>query len=526
MTAQQSCNDMYNGIQEKTANLLWEWGKILQSSRNEMEIDQKFNIFVHTNRNGIFKSVEMISEFFRIATQMCVKNVYQLLNKDKAPPRRENYYVMCDSFIKLVSLLIKKNAHSANPAPQLKLLPMILNTIAGRLLQDQEEHGIHFHQLPYHRLIIILFLEMTQEDMAIVNYEVVFEFYQMLRIVRPSAAPGFCYAWLEIVAHRVFMHRVLVATSIRQGAGMMYCTLLILLFEFLHPFLRNTEWAPPVIMLYKGTLKVLLVLVHDFPEFLCDYHYRFCDEIPPNCIQMRNIILSAYPMNMIPPYPLSLNLDVDLIAEMSLPPRTAIHFEAIIPSSKLKKDLDAYLEAQAPVTFLSELRSNIQVVNELGSRYDTKMMNAVVLYVGTKAIAHIRAKGQTPNMTTIAHSAHMDIFQNFAVDFDCEGRALFLNAIANQLRYPNSHTHYFSCCLLYLFAEAVNIKEQITRVLFERFLAERPIPWGILVTLNKLVHDPVYKFWTQEFVVRCKQDIGNVARIIATRHRIYNGQQI
>ena len=57
-------------------------------------------------------------------------------------------------------------------------------------------------------------------------------------------------------------------------------------------------------------------------------------------------------------------------------------------------------------------------------------------------------------MTTIVHSAHMDIFQNLAVDLDNEGRYLFLNAIANQLRYPNSHTHYFSCAILYLFVEA------------------------------------------------------------------------
>ena len=42
-------------------------------------------------------------------------------------------------------------------------------------------------------------------------------------------------------------------------------------------------------------------------------------------------------------------------------------------------------------------------------------------------------------------------------------RYLFLNCIANQLRYPNSHTHYFSCTLLYLFAEANTeaIQEQV-----------------------------------------------------------------
>ena len=69
----------------------------------------------------------------------------------------------------------------------------------------------------------------------------------------------------------------------------------------------------------------------------------------------------------------------------------------------------------------------------------------------------------------------MDIFQNLASDMDTEGRYLFLNCIANQLRYPNSHTHYFSCCLLYLFAEANTeaIQEQITRyVQFYRWISE------------------------------------------------------
>lgn len=56
----------------------------------------------------------------------------------------------------------------------------------------------------------------------------------------------------------------------------------------------------------------------------------------------------------------------------------------------------------------------------------------------------------------------------FTKHFDL-GRYLFLNAIANQLRFPNSHTHYFSCTLLYLFAEANSeaIQEQITRLVYK-----------------------------------------------------------
>ena len=86
----------------------------------------------------------------------------------------------------------------------------------------------------------------------------------------------------------------------------------------------------------------------------------------------------------------------------------------------------------------------------------------------------------SPTMQTIAHSSHMDIFQNLAVDLETEGRYLFLNSIANQLRYPNSHTQYFSCTLLLLFAEANQeaIQEQITRVLLERLIVNRPHPWG------------------------------------------------
>lgn len=172
----------------------------------------------------------------------------------------------------------------------------------------------------------------------------------------------------------------------------MYAQLLIDLFKYLAPFLRNAELAKPVTMLYKGTLRVLLVLLHDFPEFLCDYYYGFCDVIPPNCIQMRNLILSAFPRTMRLPDPFIPNLKVDMLPEISYAPRILTNISQMITPPQFKKDLDSYLKARAPVTFLSELRSNLQVSNEPGIRYNIPLMNALVLYVGTQAIAHIRNK--------------------------------------------------------------------------------------------------------------------------------------
>jgi CCR4-NOT transcription complex subunit 1 len=45
------------------------------------------------------------------------------------------------------------------------------------------------------------------------------------------------------------------------------------------------------------------------------------------------------------------------------------------------------------------------------------------------------------------------------------------------LRYPNSHTHYFSCLLLYLFGEAntETIQEQITRYISGKIVSVREV---------------------------------------------------
>merc|ERR1712127_248561 len=94
------------------------------------------------------------------------------------------------------------------------------------------------------------------------------------------------------------------------------------------------------------------------------------------------------------------------------------------------------------------------------------------------------------------------------MELNDQGRYIVLNAIANQLRYPSSHTHYYSCVMLYLFSEATNegIKEQITRVLLERLIVQRPHPWGLLITFIELIKNPSYSFWDHGFT-RCAPEI-------------------
>ncbi|KAM7146936.1 CCR4-NOT transcription complex subunit 1 isoform 5-T5 [Macrochelys suwanniensis] len=511
------------GLREKAEYLLREWVNLYHSAAAGRDSTKAFSAFVgQMHQQGILKTDDLITRFFRLCTEMCVEISYRAQAEQQHNPAanptmiRAKCYHNLDAFVRLIALLVKHSGEATNTVTKINLLNKVLGIVVGVLLQDHDVRQSEFQQLPYHRIFIMLLLELNAPEHVLetINFQTLTAFCNTFHILRPTKAPGFVYAWLELISHRIFIARMLAHTPQQKGWPM-YAQLLIDLFKYLAPFLRNVELTKPMQILYKGTLRVLLVLLHDFPEFLCDYHYGFCDVIPPNCIQLRNLILSAFPRNMRLPDPFTPNLKVDMLSEINIAPRILTNFTGVMPP-QFKKDLDSYLKTRSPVTFLSDLRSNLQVSNEPGNRYNIQLINALVLYVGTQAIAHIHNKGSTPSMSTITHSAHMDIFQNLAVDLDTEGRYLFLNAIANQLRYPNSHTHYFSCTMLYLFAEANTeaIQEQITRVLLERLIVNRPHPWGLLITFIELIKNPAFKFWNHEFV-HCAPEIEKLFQSVA-----------
>jgi CCR4-NOT transcription complex subunit 1 len=89
---------------------------------------------------------------------------------------------------------------------------------------------------------------------------------------------------------------------------------------------------------------------------------------------------------------------------------------------------------------------------------------------------------------------------------DVELQYLILQAIANNLRYPNSHTHWYSCVVLHFFGskslwgdKRCDIQQLITRVLLERIVSSKPHPWGLLVTFIELLKNKDYEFSTLPF---------------------------
>lgn len=540
------------GLVDKTERLLREWVNIHQSGQTV----KMFPVFVQQmTAHGILKTDDLVTRFFRLSTEMCVESCYRLLATQPNGPNslelRNKCYETLDAFTMLIVLLIKNSGAPTStnltpePTTKINLLSKILSIIANVAMKDQENRQAEFQHLAYYRILILLFIELnlsppilglpvhnfnnfnqmsTNIDMIAesVQFQVLNEFTKTLRTLKPSRVPSFAFAWLDFLSHRLFVEKCLYgfyganrpAGSIYKGWAL-YAQLLIDLIKFEAPFLRNVELPQSVDLLYKGTLKMFLVLLHDFPEFLCEYCYSLCDVIPCNAIQLRNLVLSAFPRKMRLPDPFTPNLKIDQLPEMSQPPKTGALQNNLINSVAFKEELDSYLRTRTPVAFLNNLSNYLRLQNQylvsLGSSstmnsLNVPLLNALVLYVGQSAITSISPR--PISMTSIAGTTHINVFQHLATTLDTEGRYLFLNAIANQLRYPNSHTHYFSSALLYLFAVATSeqIQEQITRVLVERLIIMRPHPWGLLVTFIELIKNPLFKFWKHEFV-RCAPEI-------------------
>ncbi|XP_031259158.1 CCR4-NOT transcription complex subunit 1-like [Pistacia vera] len=514
------------GFHDQVSAVFKEWSQIYGLHGANDDVCMQFIAQLH--QNGYLDGDGMSDRFFRILTEFSVEDCLPSEQNSSstwliqsAQATQNLSFVPIDAYAKLVSFILRYCIMEHGPS-KLLLWPKILSVTVRIVQRDAEVKKGSFNPRPYFRLLINWLFDLVSQDPAsdIANFQVLIIFANAFHALQPLKVPAFSFAWLELVSHCSFMPKLL-TINVPKGWIYVQC-LLVDLFRFMEPYLRNAELGEPIHSLYKGTLRVLLVLLHDFPEFLGDNHFSFCDVIPSSCIQMRNVILSAFPRNMRLPDPSTPNLKIDLLPEMHRSPHIFSEVDAALKAKQMKSDVDEYLKTRHQGSpFLSELKQGLLLSQneaaQAGTRYNVPLINSLVLYVGMQTIEQLQTKTPPPLSQPITHNGPMelylmgpalDIFQTLIVDLDTEGRYLFLNAIANQLRYPNNHTHLFSFVLLYLFNEASQeiIQEQITRVLFERLIVNRPHPWGLLTTFIELIKNPRYNFWNRGFT-RCAPEI-------------------
>lgn len=215
----------------------------------------------------------------------------------------------------------------------------------------------------------------------------------------------------------------------------MFHKLLIALFKFLSPFLTAADLQPASRDLYRGSLRLLLVLLHDFPEFLSEYYFTLCDIIPPRCIQLRNIILSAFPPNIMLPDPHFRNVKFESIPEMGPIPPILSDFAAILKTGDLVTYLDQYLLNRGSPSFLTSLKDKLRLPSPQdpeAETYNLSLINAVVLYIGSSSVAQAKARSGTALF--VSSDPGVVALQYLATNLDVEGKlalSLSLNDVSN-----------------------------------------------------------------------------------------------
>ncbi|KAI9190073.1 CCR4-NOT core subunit cdc39 [Blastocladiella emersonii ATCC 22665] len=556
-------------LREQLTYTFAEWLRLLQHPNAN---EAMFRVFIgEMQRSVIYSNDDTFCLFFRVCTELSI-DAWLKAYKVSAGPAMACQAI--DAFAKLVILLTKyhdeshvapaaggetngsssaaKDGAEANgtaPLPhqqsRLAFFNKIVSIIVLVLVAAHETQQRAFNQRPYFRLLSSLLYELNAQEAGFqpVYFYMLQSMAETIHTLQPMFLPGFAFSWLTLVAHRQLMPKLLLQEE-RRGWPM-FSRLLLALFRFLVPFLREGWLREPTLHLYRGTLRVLLVLLHDFPEFLCEYYYALCAVIPSGCLQLRNLILSAFPRTMRLPDPFTFNLRMDMLPDTSTIP--------VIPLDALSRTvLDAGLSDRAwdAEAAVAKLRLADGATDEItGSTYNVALISALVLLAGNEdveegAAAAAKAAAESGNESAAAASgagqAKFAFFRDLLARLDSEGRYLVLSAIANHLRYPNAHTRYFSGLLLFLFAQKDlpapvgadgkpepassalaagggaedALQEQITRVLLERLIANRPHPWGLLVTFIELIKGPQYTFWEYGFT-RCAPDIERLFKSVS-----------
>ncbi|KTW28870.1 hypothetical protein T552_01499 [Pneumocystis carinii B80] len=498
-------------IQEQLAYIFAEW---IRLSTHPASNEKTYIAFIlQLQREKIITDEQLSYTFFRVAIDLSINNLIKQL---------ENYgssnnpnYLPIDSLSKLIVLLIKyysdENDNKPNILLKIKYFSSILSIITLVFANYHETFGRNFYQKPFYKLFANMLYEFNNETyFSDIQYDILETLGETFLALQPLHFPKFTFAWMTLISHRYFMSSLLLLPDYKGYP--IYNKIIITLLEFIAPLLEETELHDTTRMLYKGTLRLLLVLLHDFPSFLADYHFSFCSIIPSNCIQLRNLILSASPKTIRLPDPFQSGLKVDQLPESSQNPTIRTDIYAVLKRFGLRDQINSYLSGENVKDIISNIISKLRTCEESifkqelkpKSRINVPFINSLVLYIGMKTIEDFQLQNNGAQLIFSPTSASMTLFVKLHNSLDFEGRYYFLEAITNQLRYPNSHTYYFSSVLLSLFENSTDesniMKEQITRILLERFICNRPHPWGLLITFIELLKNSYYNFWSLPFI--------------------------
>jgi CCR4-NOT transcription complex subunit 1 len=336
--------------------------------------------------------------------------------------------------------------------------------------------------------------------------EVLVKMAVRLNKIGPVFVPGFIYGWLSLVQHRAFMPAVL---QLPDGAGWApFVTLVCQLLDTLGDQLKVFEVSNIAKDIYRATFKLLIILHHDFPEFVAANHIKLCASIPPHCTQLINAVLAATP-HQIPRFNDSNAKDQN--DETRVHPGLIHEATSVLQERGLLNAIDQALQSGPTEDIVANITHAMAQDTYKTTTYghvpvDANMavIDAVNIYTGQHAAEKAAQAGTTVSINGDEHE--VTLLSMIIHELSAEVRYYLLVSVVNQLRFPNAHTTFFRQALLYFFGKDLNdpeeteIRQEITRVLLERLVSFWPQPWGLLYTVVELMKNEKYMFFDLPFI--------------------------
>lgn len=417
-------------------------------------------------------------------------------------------YMMIDALAKLIGVFV--GMHQDSVTTRASFVDSIFVIITLVLYHHHTNRGEHLNQRFFFRLFSMLLHELhsicdqlPEEE----SRQIILTIANKMEPLGPFRLPGFIFGWLSLLQHRCFLPSLL---SLPDYAGWKpFSKLLCQLLDCLSEQLKAPNVSPVAKDLYRATLKLLVILQHDFGDFVAAYHVDIYKSISPHCTQLLNAVLAAQPPHGY----------IKTIAkakgnteqeETKVYPGLVDEAKATLQQAGLLDGVEQIVQGDTSEGIMAQIVHSMST----GANHETTfgqvpvsasvdVINAVVIYLGNHAAERlagaetIKMNGKEPEVAALCVLVH---------EVSPEARYYLLSSMINQLRYPNMHTEFFSQLILYIFGKDLNdpedteIRQEITRVLLERLLAYWPQPWGLMIMVIELLKNEKYMFFDLPFI--------------------------
>jgi CCR4-NOT transcription complex subunit 1 len=219
-------------LREQLQFLFAEWVHLVQHPNTTEKV--QLNFITQLSQQNIFTVDDMSSLFYRVCLEASVQHAikYKQIptggNQPSAVAAASLTYQPIDAFSKLIVGLLQYQQQSSPDATKpttssakLSQFTKALSVIVFVMAQHHEQRRQQFDQRPFLRLFTSLLTDLhtSEQQLQGVYIPVLITLANTLHTLQPTYFPGFAFAWLQLVSHRLFMPKLLLTENQKVTRG-------------------------------------------------------------------------------------------------------------------------------------------------------------------------------------------------------------------------------------------------------------------------------------------------------------------